>query len=81
MEFSNLWITKYIMDLNILIGKQESMDEVTYVKKKKKSNSNIQQQFLNSVCITKAINDNPLPSERNRTETSAHHVRHQVHTS
>ena len=36
MEFSNLWITKYIMDLNILIGKQESMDEVTYVKKKKK---------------------------------------------
>ena len=44
MEFSNLWITKYIMDLNILIGKQESMDEVTYVKKKKK-----QQQYTAAV--------------------------------
>lgn len=33
------------MDLNILIGKQESMDEVTYVKKKKKK----QQQYTAAV--------------------------------
>lgn len=52
------------------------MDEVTYVKKKKKKcKSNLEQLFLNSGCITNTTNNNPLPPERDGTETSVHHFR------